>query len=222
MKHHFLILALLISTTEAMPQRLVDKREQAEGWYLPVHGQAFIDGKKTDGYLVRLYEENEYKGEVPVDKKGRFLLELDIDKTYTVELTRRLSASSCSSTRSSLKLVEHPDYECYVNLTPEEAHQGKQDFYTDFPTAIIRVERGNGRVLPQQHYLEHPEQAATWPRRASDRLQPAKAKGGRRDRPSSFRGRLSMLVVVHDHLRATGCVWQVSTQPSPPHHRSGA
>ncbi|MCB0780919.1 MAG: hypothetical protein KDC03_15590, partial [Flavobacteriales bacterium] len=56
-------LILLLLAPEVFGQRLVDKREQAEGWYLPVHGQAFIDGKKTDGYLVRLYEENEYKGE---------------------------------------------------------------------------------------------------------------------------------------------------------------
>ena len=157
MKHHFLILALLISTTDAMSQRLVDKREQAEGWYLPVHGQAFIDGKKTDGYLVRLYEENEYKGEVPVDKKGRFLLELDIDKTYTVELTKEGYERKLMLIDTQLPegLVEYPDYECYVNLTPEEAHQGKQDFYTDFPTAIIRWDGEMEGFYHSEHYLEH-------------------------------------------------------------------
>ncbi|MCB0782834.1 MAG: hypothetical protein KDC02_01135, partial [Flavobacteriales bacterium] len=80
-------------------------------------------------------EENEYKGEVPVDKKGRFLLELDIDKTYTVELTKEGYERKLMLIDTQLPegLVEYPDYECYVNLTPEEAHQGKQDFYTDFP-----------------------------------------------------------------------------------------
>lgn len=150
-------LVLLLLAPEVFGQRLVDKREQAEGWYLPVHGQAFIDGRKTDGYQVRLFEENEYKGEVPVDKKGRFLLELDIDKAYTVELTKDGYERKLMLIDTHLPegLVEYPDYECYVNLTPEEAHEGRQDFYTDFPTAIIRYDSEMEGFYHSEHYLEH-------------------------------------------------------------------
>ena len=83
-----LIPALFVPSFVSAQGKLVDRRDQAEGWYVPVHGQVLTNGQRTRDYKLFLYKDNEQLGSLDSDKKGRFELELDIDATYTVRITK--------------------------------------------------------------------------------------------------------------------------------------
>ena len=150
--------AMFIASSPVFSQgKLVDARDQAEGWFLPIHGQAYVDGKKVDGYRVELFKENELLGDVALTKRGQFQLELDVDHTYTVRVTKDGYESKMMLIDTHLPpgLVEYPDYACSINLEPIGTHRNSAEFYTDFPTAIIRWNESMKGFYHSEHYLEH-------------------------------------------------------------------
>ncbi len=153
-------LALLTAcmwTDAAFAQRtLVDSRDQAEGWYLPVHGEVTIEGKAATDFKVLLYKNNEALGEAPAPKKGRFELELDIDQVYTLRILKDGYQEKMLTIDTSLpkELTKYPDYVCFVNLQPVLA-AGVDPFYTDFPSAIVRYDETQGGFYHSEHYLSH-------------------------------------------------------------------
>ncbi|MBK7384245.1 MAG: hypothetical protein IPI81_13100 [Flavobacteriales bacterium] len=136
--------------------RLVDKREQAEGWYLPVHGQVMVDGGKANDFELIVYKDNVEMAKFAGDKKGRFELELDIDQFYTIRIVKKGYQEKMLYIDTALpkELVKYPDYECYVNLLPSNA-QGVDPFYTDFPSAIVHFDQEQGGFYHSEHYLSH-------------------------------------------------------------------
>lgn len=147
----------LLVTFSAMGQgKLVDRRDQAEGWYVPVHGRVLIAGKNADSYSVNLFKDNKDVGRVDSDKKGRFELELDLDNTYCIAITKEGYQTKYLTLVTTLPkdLVEYPDYECTVSL--EKIGSSKMDpFYTDFPSAIIRYNEELGGFYHSEHYYTH-------------------------------------------------------------------
>ena len=157
------LLAALLLTGSAIAQstptkgKLVDRRDQAEGWYVPVHGQVMVEGVQVkDGFDMILYRDNEEMGKLGVDKRGRFELELDIDQFYTVRIIKPGFQEKMLYIDTTLPkdLVSYPDYECFVNLQRPNA-QGVDPFYTDFPSAIIRYDAEMGGFYHSDHYLSH-------------------------------------------------------------------
>lgn len=152
-----LITLLGFAVTKANAQRtLVDAREQADGWYLPVHGEVTIEGKEAEDFKILLYKNNEELGEVPVTKKGKFELELDIDNAYTVRILKDGYQEKMLNFDTKLPpdLTKYPAYDCFVNLQPVLA-AGVDVFYTDFPSAIVRYDTTLGGFYHSEHYLEH-------------------------------------------------------------------
>ena len=135
--------------------KLVDRRDQAEGWYVPVHGQVTVDGKKADSFEMILYKDNVELGKLE-GKNGRFELELDIDQFYTLRITKQGQQEKMLyfDTKLPADLVKYPDYECYVNLQAPLA-DGTDPFYTDFPSAIVRYNEVMGGFYHSEHYLSH-------------------------------------------------------------------
>lgn len=126
---------------QAQNGKLVDRRDQAEGWYLPLHGIVLADGQKADGVKVVLYKNNELVGELPVDKKGHFLAELDIDNAFALVITKDGYQMELLHVDTTLPegRVEYPEYECTINMEKATAYTGKDEgFYLDFPAAIVR------------------------------------------------------------------------------------
>jgi len=153
-------LAMLLSATSASAQakkkgKLVDRRDQAEGWYLPVHGHVMIDGKKADAFDMVLYKDNVELGKLQ-GKNGRFELELDIDQFYTLRIIKagRQEKMLYFDTKLPADLIRYPDYECYVNLQALQA-TGTDPFYTDFPSAIVKWDENQGGFYHSEHYLSH-------------------------------------------------------------------
>ncbi|MCB0795679.1 MAG: hypothetical protein KDB88_13170 [Flavobacteriales bacterium] len=161
MEHKKILLFGLVTLmgTSAIAQRnkLVDQRDQAEGWYLPVHGQVLVDGRKASNYTVELFKENERLGEVAVNKKGSYQLELDIDHRYTIRIAKEGYEDKLILIDTALPpdLVTYPDYECYANLIPDAGQKGMDPFYTDFPSAIVRYNEEMGGFYHSENYLDH-------------------------------------------------------------------
>lgn len=152
----FMAVALTYGAAASAQGRLVDSRDQAEGWYLPVHGQVTVDGQKTDAYDIIIYKDNVEMGKLQSDKKGRFELELDLDQFYTVRIVKEGYQEKLIYIDTNLpkELVKYPDYECYVNLVaPNTA--GTDPFYTDFPSAIIKWDETQGGFYHSEQYRNH-------------------------------------------------------------------
>lgn len=135
---------------------LVDQRDQAEGWYLPVHGIVMADGEKVQDYELILYKDNVEMGKLTSDRKGRFELELDIDAFYSLRIIKEGFQEKMVYINTNLppELVKYPDYECAVNLQRPNAN-GVDPFYTDFPSAIIKWDETQGGFYHSEHYLDH-------------------------------------------------------------------
>lgn len=138
--------------------KLVDRRDQAEGWYLPVHGAVLADGKKADEVTVRLYKDNEVVGDLPVEKNGTFIAELDIDQVFTLLIMKPGYQNEMLTVDTTLPegMVEYPAYECTVNMDPASKYAGKEEgFYLDFPAAIVRYNAEKGGFYHSENYLGH-------------------------------------------------------------------
>lgn len=136
--------------------KLVDQRDQAEGWYLPVQGEVTVEGQRATDFDVAVYRDNEEMGKIKADKKGRFRLELDIDRAYTLLISKPGFQNKMIYLDTSLPkdLVTYPAYDCFVNLMPVNA-TNIDPFYADFPSAIVRYNADMGGFYHSDDYLTH-------------------------------------------------------------------
>lgn len=150
------VLVLGASTVVFGQRKLVDAREQAQGWYLPVHGQVLVNGKQTGGTDMVLYMDNKEVARTTTDKRGRFHLQLDIDHQFTLRILKDGFEAKMIYVDTSLPaaLVTYPDYELYANMIPVNA-TNIDPFYADFPSAIVRWDEEMGGFYHSDHYLTH-------------------------------------------------------------------
>jgi hypothetical protein len=140
----------------AQGRKLVDRRDQAQGWFVPVQGQALVNGRKTKNVEVILYRNNDELGRIPTKRNGKFRLELDIDQSYAVRIKKEGYQEKLFIMDTTLPkdLVLYPDYFCFVDLAPV-TKQLSDPFYHDFPSAIIRYDAIQGGFYHSDPYLAH-------------------------------------------------------------------
>jgi hypothetical protein len=166
MKNHLLrILAPLAAltlvncvTAQIIGGKIVDRRDQAEGWYLPVHGNVLASGEKAKDVTIRLYKDNELVGDLPVAKDGSFIAELDIDHTFTLLIMKEGFQNEMLTVDTTLPegLVQYPAYDCTINMDPTSTYADKEEgFYLDFPAAIVSYNPEMGGFYHSEHYLDH-------------------------------------------------------------------
>ena len=150
------LISMTTSTWVRAQGKLVDRRDQAEGWYLPVRGQVTANGKDAPNVEIMLYKDNEEIGKVPVKKNGSFELNLDLDQFFTVMVKMSGFQTKVIYVDTTLPqdLVTYPDYACFVNLMPTKA-QNIETFYTDFPSAIVRWNPELKGFFHSENYLTH-------------------------------------------------------------------
>jgi hypothetical protein len=151
-----LLVSMTVTTVASAQGKLVDRRDQAEGWYVPLHGHVTIEGNGADGVEATLYKDNTEVGKFPVKKNGAFELNLDIDQFFTIMVKKEGYQTKMIYVDTTLPqdLVTYPDYECFVNLMPKEAKH-IETFYTDFPSAIIRYDAEMKGFYHSENYLTH-------------------------------------------------------------------
>ncbi len=136
--------------------KLVDKREQATGWYVPVTGQVTLQGEKAEGTEITLYKENEEIIIVQTNSKGKYALELDLDAVYSIQFKQAGFQTKMIHVDTSLPkdLVKYPAYVCKVDLLPEGSRT-VDPFFSDFPSAIVRYDPEMGGFNHSEAYLAH-------------------------------------------------------------------
>ncbi len=152
-----LLAASLLSAVAVLGQkRLVDERDQAAGWFLPVHGRVMVDGARSTDHTVTVYRDNKQLAPVKVDKRGRFMLELDIDQAYTVRVSKPGYTDKLVYIDTALPKdrVVYPDYEMTFGLLPA-GDTGIDPFYADFPTGIVRWDPEMEGFYHSENYLAH-------------------------------------------------------------------
>jgi hypothetical protein len=143
-------------TTSFAQGRLVDSRDQAEGWYVPVIGQVLVSGKGDPDCTVEIFRDNKTLGQVPVQKKGRFEVNLDLDQQYTILVRKDGHATKLIHVDTTLpkEQVTYPAYECYIALVPRSSGAGT-GFYDDFPSAIVRWDPELRGFHHSEDYMAH-------------------------------------------------------------------
>lgn len=151
-----LLLSMCASNTTMGQRKLVDQRDQALGWYLPVHGQVLVDGKQAGGTTLVLYKDNQEVARTITDKRGRFKVQLDIDRQFTIRIEKDGYEAKMVYIDATLPsdLVTYPDYELYANMIPRNA-KNVDPFYADFPSAIVRWNPDMGGFYHSDPYLTH-------------------------------------------------------------------
>src|SRR5690606_1426025 len=156
--HLPILLIGIIAAQDVLAQRkLVDRRDQAEGWYVPIRGEVMAQGKKTDDFEVVLYRDNEEAGFIHMMKSdGQFELELDIDQFYAIRILKKGFQEKLIYVDTSLPkdLVVYPDYYCFLDLLPVGFDRVDQ-FYTDFPSAMVRFDPERKGFYHNEEYLGH-------------------------------------------------------------------
>ncbi len=150
------LLTISFSASLFAQGKLVDRRDQAEGWYVPIHGEVIVEGDKADDVHLTLYKGSTELGSLTTKKKGTFDLELDIDQVYMVRLIKEGHQEKVIWIDTSLPadLVDYPDYFCFVQLSPGNMDR-VDPFYHDFPSALIRYSAEKGGFYHSEDYLTH-------------------------------------------------------------------
>lgn len=136
--------------------KLVDSRDQAEGWYLPVQGQVMAQGERAADCTVKLYKDNKLVGQIAPRKSGKFEVNLDIDNQYSLLVEREGYNTKMIFLDTTLPkdLVNYPGYICFVNLV-HKVPGIEANFYHDFPSAIVRWNPEMGGFHHSENYISH-------------------------------------------------------------------
>ena len=150
----FTLIALFATPTFCHAQKLVESRDQASGWYVPVKLQVTAEGTKAKNLAVQVYQDNELLQEIH-SKKGKFTLNLDLDNTYTFVLNQEgyRPKSVFIDTHVPVKQVQYSEYACYMNLEAADKFTHSDPFYMDFPGAIVRWNDESHGFMPSMGYL---------------------------------------------------------------------
>jgi len=148
------VLAFLPQLLSAQKQ-LVERRDQAQGWYLPVKTQVTINGGKAKEFSVVLYKDNEQITELPPCKRSAFELGLDIDANYTIIIRKEgyLEKMVSIDTHLPESQIKYGPFECFVNLEPADRFAHSDPFYLDFPSALVKWDDSTQAFVHSDEYL---------------------------------------------------------------------
>lgn len=154
MKYASLLLLSCFLASPVLAQNLVESRDQATGWYVPVKFKVTAEGADAKRVQVQIYRDNEMIHEIP-KAKSKFTVSLDLDNTYTVVISKEgyRDKSLFMDTRVPQQQVQYSGYACTLNLEAESKFAHSDPFYMDFPGAIVRWDDEAQGFMPQLTYL---------------------------------------------------------------------
>lgn len=150
-----LFLLLFGSMACQAQKNIIDHRDQAEEWYLPVICAMTAQGGKTDQISVVLFKNNEQVTALEPGKKSTFQLDLDLDSYYTIKVAKPgyQDKSVFIDTHMPPQQVKYEAYKCFVNLEPLDKFAHSDPFYLDFPSAIVRWNEEKQAFMHNDNYL---------------------------------------------------------------------
>ena len=109
--------------------------------YLPIECHVTANGGPTDMITLTVFKDNEMAFELsPEKKKSSFLLDLDMDSHYTVRASKEGYRDKLVVIDTNLPAEEmkYKSTSFAVNLEPADKYAHGEQFYLDFPSAIIQ------------------------------------------------------------------------------------
>lgn len=152
----FLFLCCITAGMHAQKNRIIDRRDQAEGWYLPVECNVMANGGPASGFAIAMYKDNQLVKEIPAGKKASDIeLDLDIDGFYSIRFTKPGFREKlvCIDTHLPESQVKYGKYICHVNLEPLDKFAHSDPFYLDFPGAMVRWNEEKQAFMHNDEYL---------------------------------------------------------------------
>lgn len=149
-----LFLTLFMAPSFTKAQKLVESRDQAKGWYVPVLFRVTAEGSDPKTVNVLIYKDNELILEI-ARAKSKFTVNLDLDNAYTIVLSKDgyRPKSVYMDTRVPEQQVQYSAYECRMNLEAADKFKHSDPFYLDFPGAIVRWDDKTAGFMPKMEYL---------------------------------------------------------------------
>ncbi len=155
LRYFSLMPLLLLSHFGQAQSKIIDRRDQAEGWYLPVICAITANGGKTSDLTVTLYKDNEKVAELKPTNKSAFELQLDINAYYTIHVSKPGYRDKSVFIDASLPadVVKYESYKCFVNLEPMDKFVHSDPFYLDFPSAVVQWSDAQHQFTHNDEYL---------------------------------------------------------------------
>ncbi|MBK9060280.1 MAG: hypothetical protein IPL81_10545 [Flavobacteriales bacterium] len=95
----FTLIALFATPTFCHAQKLVESRDQASGWYVPVKLQVTAEGTKAKNLAVQVYQDNELLQEIHSKKASSPSIWILTTPTPSCSTKRVIDQNQSSSTR---------------------------------------------------------------------------------------------------------------------------
>ena len=116
-----------------------------------------IDGSAAEGVTVRLYQENNEQVRIDStdDKSIVFILEKDHEYTIEVSKLGRFSRKVYISTKLPEEIEMGPLFRYVMDIELPPSGKLADDFYMDFPIAIISYNNNKDRFEHNKAYTAH-------------------------------------------------------------------
>jgi hypothetical protein len=157
------IVALLLVCNAVAQNKGKNKRKAAgapdgphKEMYLPIECHVTANGGPTDMVTLTVFKDNEQAFELsPEKKKSSFLLDLDMDCYYTVRASKEGYRDKIVVIDTNLPAEEmkYKSTSFAVNLEGADKYAHGDQFYLDFPSAIIQWEGQNRTFAHNDGYL---------------------------------------------------------------------
>lgn len=124
--------------------------------YLPVECHVTANGGPTDKVMLTVFKENQVAFELsPEKKKSSFLLELDIDCSYTVRASKEgyRDKTVFIDTHLPEGEMKYKSTSFAINMEGADKFAHGDQFYLDFPSAIIHWDGQKRAFQHNENYL---------------------------------------------------------------------
>jgi hypothetical protein len=124
--------------------------------YLPVECLITANGGSTDKITVTVFKDNEQAFELSPEKnKSSFLLDLDLDSYYTVRASKEgyRDKTVYIDTHLPENEMKYKSTSFGLNMEGSDKFAHSDQFYLDFPSAIIRWDEQKKNFAHNDEYL---------------------------------------------------------------------
>ncbi len=124
--------------------------------YLPVECHVTANGGPTDQITLTVFKDNGQAFELsPEKKKSSFLLDLDMDSYYTVRASKDgyRDKTVVIDTHLPANELKYKSTSFAINLDASEKFAHSDQFYLDFPSAIIQWDGEKKNFVSNDGYL---------------------------------------------------------------------
>lgn len=104
---------------------------------------------------VIVFQDNEQTKTITLEKNYSFELELALNNSYTIKVNNANCEPYSVFIDASVSTEVDRDQKMKMEVLLQPKGSGNDDYYTDFPNAIMSWDPQNGAFKERQHYSAH-------------------------------------------------------------------